>query len=353
MDYGQENAFSGGNVVQVLSGNSGNGVNENWGSGPVDDAVWATEDDYGMWNRESSVDASFNSSYDGRQSQLQSGNEPLNKRSRNAHSGSKVIGKMFYKTKLCCKFRMGTCPYITNCNFAHSNEELRKPPPNWQEIVAAHEEDRGASAEPREEFQIPILGVTEDTQRSYKGRHCKKFYTEEGCPYGENCTFLHDEQSKARESVAISLGPGSGGGGSGGGGGGYGNSGSASNLKPSNWKTRICNKWELTGYCPFGSKCHFAHGAEELHSYGGGPVETEARDSSAPDPKQGVIPSKTSADSVVPSLTSVPHPDSYHIGVPSQRLSNVLQKTGPRIHQKWKGPDKISKIYGDWIDDFE
>lgn len=88
----------------------------------------------------------------------------------------------------------------------------------------------------------------------------------------------------------------------------------------------------------------------ELHSYGGGPVETEARDSSAPDPKQGVIPSKTSADSVVPSLTSVPHPDSYHIGVPSQRLSNVLQKTGPRIHQKWKGPDKISKIYGDWID---
>ena len=35
---------------------------------------------------------------------------------------------------------------------------------------------------------------------------------------------------------------------------------SGPNAKPSNWKTRICNKWELTGYCPFGSKCHFAHG---------------------------------------------------------------------------------------------
>jgi hypothetical protein len=37
--------------------------------------------------------------------------------------------------------------------------------------------------------------------------------------------------------------------------------------KPSNWKTRICNKWEMTGYCPFGSKCHFAHGAAgEFHT---------------------------------------------------------------------------------------
>ncbi len=123
--------------------------------------------------------------------------------------------------------------------------------------MAAHEEEKGVSSEPREEYQIPSLGSASfsvDSQRSYKGRHCKKFYTEEGCPYGDNCTFLHDEQSKNRESVAISLGPG-----------GY--SGAAAvtavsgqNVKPSNWKTRICNKWELTGYCPFGSKCHFAHG---------------------------------------------------------------------------------------------
>ncbi|XP_011092340.1 zinc finger CCCH domain-containing protein 12 isoform X1 [Sesamum indicum] len=361
MDYRRENGFSSGNVVQVLSGNSGNAVNESWGAGYADQAVWATEDDYGMWNAEASFDNNSNSNYDGRVSQSRSGSEPPNKRSRNSQSGdlaasnrSKAIGKMFYKTKLCCKFRAGTCPYITNCNFAHSIEELRKPPPNWQEIVAAHEEERAVSSEPREEFQIPILGVSDDTQRSYKGRHCKKFYTDEGCPYGENCTFLHDEQSKARESVAISLGPGSGGG--------YGSNGSSSALKPSNWKTRICNKWELTGYCPFGSKCHFAHGAAaqylpgkpELHRYGGGPMDSEVKDSSTPDAKQGVPPAKTSVDIIVASATSVPHSDGYHhIGVPSQRLSNVIQKTGQRSTQKWKGPDKISKIYGDWIDDLE
>lgn len=261
MDYRRDTGFANGNVVQVLAGNSGNGGSGNWGRGSIDQALWATEEDYNVWSQEALVDATSNSNYDGRQSQ--SGGEPPQKRARNspmedmaASNRSKAIGKMFYKTKLCCKFRAGTCPYITNCNFAHSVEELRKPPPNWQEIVAAHEEERGGSLEPREEFQIPTLGVVADSNRSYKGRHCKKFYTEEGCPYGDNCTFLHDEQSKARESEAISLGPGSGGG--------YSPTVTGTNLKPSNWKTRICNKWELTGYCPFGSKCHFAHGAEGM-----------------------------------------------------------------------------------------
>lgn len=56
---------------------------------------------------------------------------------------------------------------------------------------------------------------------------------------------------------------------------------------------------------------------------------------------------KTSVDSVV---ALVPHAEgSYHVGIPSQRL----QKTGQRPNHKWKGPDKISKIYGDWIDDLE
>lgn len=44
-----ENGFSNGNEVQILSGNSGNG-----GMGLSDEAVWATEEDYGMWNGEAS-----------------------------------------------------------------------------------------------------------------------------------------------------------------------------------------------------------------------------------------------------------------------------------------------------------
>lgn len=349
MDYGRGTGFSSGNVAQVLSGNSGNGISGNWGRGLVDHALWATEDEYLVWSRETSVDT--NGSYEVRPSQSQSGSDTPQKKSRNSQgedmtssNRSRAIGKMFHRTKLCCKFRAGTCPYVTNCNFAHSIEELRKPPPNWQEIMAAHEEEQAASSEPREEFQIPSVGSGVDTQRSYKGRHCKKFYSEEGCPYGENCTYLHDELSKARESDAISLGPGIGGG--------YSGASVGSTLKPLSWKTRICNKWEMTGYCPFGSKCHFAHGSEELHRFGGTLPDSEGKGSSAPtEPKLSAVPSKHPSEAFAGSTNSLPHSDSIHIGVPSQRASNVIQRPGQRPNLKRKGPDKISKVYGDWIDD--
>ncbi|MBA0740944.1 hypothetical protein Gogos_014127 [Gossypium gossypioides] len=336
MDYSREN------VVHVIP------TNDNWVPNSSDPSVWATEEDYRVWNnQEISTDTLLSNS-----------DQPPNKKPRNSqdlNTRSRAIGKMFFKTKLCCKFKAGTCPYISNCNFAHSTEELRRPPPNWQEIVAAHEEEKGILSEPREEFQIPSLGSTSfsgETQRSYKGRHCKKFYSEEGCPYGDNCTFLHDEQSKNRESVAISLGPGGYGGGGAGGGGSGGGGGNGSNAKPSNWKTRICNKWELTGYCPFGNKCHFAHGAAELHRYRGGLGDAETKDTNATlsDSKQGGgMPLRTPSDPVAASVPQLPVSDVYH----SQRTSIVLQRPGQRTLQKWKGPDKISLIYGDWIDDIQ
>ncbi|KAK9272337.1 hypothetical protein L1049_002708 [Liquidambar formosana] len=96
---------------------------------------------------------------------------------------------------------------------------------------------------------------------------------------------------------------------------------------------------------------------QELHKYGGGLLEMEGRDSSsAPsDLKQGGVSSKTTTDTVVASNLSVPHMDVYHmgVGVPSQRTSGVTQRLSQRPLQKWKGPDKISRIYGDWIDDIE
>lgn len=85
-------------------------------------------------------------------------------------------------------------------------------------------------------------------------------------------------------------------------------------------------------------------------------METESEHSLSvpPDSKQGVVPSKTSADVVVASVTSVSHSDFYRIGVMSQRTaSSVILRPGQNTLQKWKGPHKISRIYGDWIDDIE
>lgn len=91
----------------------------------------------------------------------------------------------------------------------------------------------------------------------------------------------------------------------------------------------------------------------ELHRYGGGLVDIDAKDSpTSMDPnKQGLMPSKTPVETIVAGGPSVAHPDGYHVGVPS-RLPGVIPRTGHRF-QKWKGPDKISRIYGDWIDDIE
>ncbi|KAL1211107.1 Zinc finger CCCH domain-containing protein 12 [Cardamine amara subsp. amara] len=266
---------------------------ENWFPNSTDSSVWATDDDY------SRVSAVIN---------LDDTESP----SKKTRSSSSEIGNSFFKTKLCFKFRSGTCPYAaSSCHFAHSVEELRRPPPPNRQDTA---EERSA--------------ISAENGRLFKGRHCKKFYSGEGCPYGESCTFVHDEALRNRESFAISLGPRGGDGAASGGG------NVAQTLKPSNWKTRICNKWEITGYCPFGSNCHFAHGASELHNFGGGLIEEEGKN------KMGQVD----------TVTSLVSP-----GVPSQRTSNaVTQKpNGVRTQRKWKGPDKISRVYGDWIDDIE
>ena len=36
------------------------------------------------------------------------------------------------------------------------------------------------------------------------------------------------------------------------------------NIIDQNYKTELCKKFQATGYCPYGSKCRFAHGKNEL-----------------------------------------------------------------------------------------
>nr|CAD1840923.1 unnamed protein product [Ananas comosus var. bracteatus] len=108
---------------------------------------------------------------------------------------------------------------------------------------------------------------------------------------------------------------------------------------------------------PFKSTFLFGTVRAELHRYGGGLVEMDSRDaaSATPDSKQAVVSTKAPAEAAAASTTVVPHADVYHIGVPSQRpaVVNQRQAQGQRPLQKWKGPDKISRIYGDWIDEIE
>ena len=195
------------------------------------------------------------SSFPPNTSRMHPPNPPINRGTSN----------IFFKTRICAKFKLGQCRNGENCNFAHGMEDMRQPPPNWQELVngGSREEDRGAN-------------TWDDDQRIiHKMKLCKKFYNGEECPYGDRCNFLHedpkkyrDDSARPRESNAISIGttgpPMEHGSGS--------NIGPSlgsmnsvsdpyrANVKPIYWKTRLCSKWETTGHCPFGEKCHFAHG---------------------------------------------------------------------------------------------
>ncbi|TQD97154.1 hypothetical protein C1H46_017243 [Malus baccata] len=177
---------------------------------------------------------------------------------------NKGASNIFYKTRLCVNFKSGMCRNGENCNYAHGIEDIRHPPPNWQELVSVRDEDR------------PLSGNWDDDQKIiHRMKLCKKFYNGEECPYGDRCNFLHEDPSKFRddsgrfrENTAISIGttgaPVAHGSGS--------NppeenrlvntgmDASRGNVKPVYWKTKLCNKWETTGKCPFGEKCHFAHG---------------------------------------------------------------------------------------------
>ncbi|XP_011092146.1 zinc finger CCCH domain-containing protein 56-like [Sesamum indicum] len=316
-------------------------------NGSSDQAVWVSEDD--ISNKEASVNMNPKANHEERLSQFEVESELTHKRARNsplvdlaASNSSRAFGVLFHKTKLCCRFQVGTCSFNEKCNFAHSIEELRQPPLNWQKGVAARKEEQGSPLVPREVTQILLVGSNDETQ-GCTSEQCMKLCSEEGCPYGENCNLIHYEDSKNREHLAICLLPGTDGR--------YRGNRSKSTLNAANWKTRLCNKWESAGYCPFRSRCHFAHGPAELRRYGGGLPIPEAKDSSAYGSKGGAVPTKASAGAMNAPTSSVPHP--YRVGAPSRRLSIMMKRPGETPTRRWKGPESISKVYGDWIDDLE
>ncbi|XP_057967187.1 zinc finger CCCH domain-containing protein 39 [Malania oleifera] len=253
-------------------------------------------------------------------------NPPVNKGTTN----------IFFKTRMCSKFIIGTCRNGENCKFAHGDEDMRKPPDNWQELVSGRSEDRGT-------------GNWDDDQRIiHRMKLCKKFYNGEECPYGDRCNFLHEDPSKFRndagrfrESSAISIGttgppvvtecgsdqpevnkPVTGG-----------LDAFRVNTKPVYWKTKLCTKFETTGQCPFGEKCHFAHGQAELQMSGG---RAQGETGSASSISAKPIP--------LPIIDISPANTGTEVFIKEE-------EQGKKCFAKFKGPKKINRIYADWLDD--
>ncbi|GMH18950.1 hypothetical protein Nepgr_020791 [Nepenthes gracilis] len=243
---------------------------------------------------------------------------------------NKQIGKIFFKTRLCTNFRLGQCTNGENCNFAHGEEDLRKPPPNWQELVGSgRQDDRGNG------------NWDDDDRINHKMKICKKFYNGEDCPYGERCNFLHrdppvkfrdaagrSKENVSRESFAIRVG-------------------TTTTAPPivqgagfdqyngtRYWKTRLCTKWEITGQCPFGEKCHFAHGQTELQAHSNRAAEGEL---------VNITPCAAKPLRASGNETAATKPE---MGAVSNSKGQAQM-----CPLKWKVTKKINRIYADWIDD--
>ncbi|OIW19748.1 hypothetical protein TanjilG_18558 [Lupinus angustifolius] len=264
------------------------------------------------------------------------------------------MGHIFYKTRMCINFRLGSCTNGENCNFAHGVEDMRKPPPNWQELIGLRNNN--------EEQKLAAWNWDDDQTIIHKMKLCKKYCNGEECPYGERCSFLHEDPSKfrddsgrIRESSAIKIGtnesPKSYGDG-------YDYNNSKTNkavvmnvglnaargkIRSTFWKTKLCIKWETRGQCPFGEGCNFAHGESELQVLGGR-TDTEAAIS---------IPIATYAPTPsLPKVASAPVIDVAPplVNIARAPLANEVEP-GKKSLLKWKGPKKINRIYGDWLDD--
>ncbi|KAH6819352.1 hypothetical protein C2S51_002955 [Perilla frutescens var. frutescens] len=251
---------------------------------------------------------------------------PMNPRINQSNvPGNKGTSHIFYKTRICAKFMEGTCRNGEQCTFAHGVEDLREPPPNWQEMIREKERGNGGG-----------VGWGDDQRMIHRMKICKKYYNGEECPYGDKCNFLHERPSPPmkklkvempgqRESSAISIGVT---------GDSRGNAGDLDQTATAvGWKMRMCSRWEM-GLCNYGERCHFAHGQSDLRFPG------------APDEGESAVATNTvSGPRKVASVSAFPTASAAAVAAPANE-----DREEKRI-SKWKLTKKINRIYADWLDD--
>ncbi|PWA36511.1 Zinc finger, CCCH-type [Artemisia annua] len=222
---------------------------------------------------------------------------------------------IFYKTRLCQQFVDGTCPKAADgCNYAHGPSDLRAPPLNWNE-------DRG---------RIGKRGI------------CWKFSSGEECPYGDNCSYIHDatmfnvggamDSGRARESSVINIKT-------------VVDQGQSqtvgravqvrtassdqdvlrTSVKGTYWKTKTCNQWETTGHCVFADKCNYAHGLAELNT----PIRRVEGD--------GLVAA---------NRVRIPMATDSAAAAPPVQQGKWFEKLAGKL-----AGGKLKRIYADWIDD--
>eukprot|EP00197_Chlamydomonas_leiostraca_P002398 CAMPEP_0202858516 /NCGR_PEP_ID=MMETSP1391-20130828/1014_1 /ASSEMBLY_ACC=CAM_ASM_000867 /TAXON_ID=1034604 /ORGANISM="Chlamydomonas leiostraca, Strain SAG 11-49" /LENGTH=627 /DNA_ID=CAMNT_0049537441 /DNA_START=96 /DNA_END=1979 /DNA_ORIENTATION=+ len=190
---------------------------------------------------------------------------------------------VFYKTRICNKWREGHCPFGDTCKYAHGEHELRHMNDNLREGIgrdapaprshapshagpssSMRDHRSGSGDHHRDSRDSRDRGGSSERERgdAHKTRLCSEFMNTGRCRYGSTCTFAHGQHELRqpggsmpppgmdRRAPPQSAPPVS---------------------KDSMRKTRLCEKFMQTGSCGYGDKCTFAHGTHELRPRVGGP----------------------------------------------------------------------------------
>ncbi|XP_055828063.1 zinc finger CCCH domain-containing protein 39-like [Solanum dulcamara] len=251
--------------------------------------------------------------------------KPIEENSRMAQEGNKSnVPAIHVRQQICVPFKKrGTCPYSEWCRHVHTIGEGRGK--------GKYRECSAITIVNGESADVPTqdIGFEQDILRMNAGRYTTHSDIMES-KKSENCTRL---------------------------------------------KTRLCTLWERDNRCAYGTKCLFAHGKAELKSLDSSnpPESRSSADISAPArnvPDRDVAsnpPESRSRAYISAPARNVPDrdvasnpPESQSradISAPARNVpnrvvaSNEIVTIAPADRRfKWNDIQRISRIYGDWIE---
>jgi len=153
---------------------------------------------------------------------------------------------VFWKTRICNKWKDGKCPYGDKCRYAHGEHELR---------TASDPHPMEPKGAPGGKQMGKAMGQRDMIELMKKTRLCGDFMNTGQCKYGDKCTFAHGQHELRAAPNMAAGGP----------------DGAQQAPKPELRKTRLCERFMATGLCNYGDKCTFAHGHHELRPMGSKP----------------------------------------------------------------------------------
>lgn len=100
---------------------------------------------------------------------------------------------MFFKTRLCNKWRQGMCPFGDKCTYAHGQQELRRVAPEvlMQQQMLAAQQGLMQGEQQQQQQQQQRHAADQKSQVYYKTRLCIRFMQSGYCVKGNECTFAH------------------------------------------------------------------------------------------------------------------------------------------------------------------